>query len=72
MSSYRVEILLQRLTKSAKKSKLWCKVVLKIDVDPEHIASVFTNWLKDNEVKVLEWPSQSCDLSLIENVWTEL
>jgi hypothetical protein len=29
-------------------------------------------WLKDKQVKVLEWPSQSPHLKHIENMWAEL
>ena len=42
------------------------------DNDPKHTANLVTKWLKDNKVSVLAWPSQSSDLSCIENVCAEL
>ena len=29
-------------------------------------------WKQQNEIKMLEWPPQSSDLSPIENAWTKL
>lgn len=37
--------------------------------DPEHSAKILKEWLQDNSVDVLEWPSQRSDLI---NLWRDL
>ena len=42
-----------------------------MDNDPKQTSKVVAKWLKDNKVMVLEWPSQSPDLSSIDNLLAE-
>ena len=60
-----MDILKQHLKTSVRKLKLGLN-------DPKHTSKVVAKWLKNNKVKILEWPLQSPDLNPTENVLAEL
>ena len=59
-----VDLLKQHLKTLVRKLKLGHKWAFQMDNDPKHTSKVVAKWLKDNKVKVLEWP-QSPDLNPI-------
>ena len=48
-----------------------CSVFMQ-DGAPCHTARLIKEWFEDNDVNVLDWVGQSCDLNPIENLWRGL
>jgi transposase len=47
-------------------------IIFQQDNDPKHTSKKATEWFKEHDITLLDWPPQSPDISPIEHIWVVL
>ena len=62
-----IEFSLSEMNKIMKNS-----VILQFDNNPKHISLKALEFYKENNIKIIDWPSNSPDLNPIKNIWAKI